>query len=604
MSITNLTIKLIDIFDTLLAKTVPDQIDLFDLIEKKNLLPNFTNLRRNAYRRSNGTWDDIYHQLQELSPETPDITIQQLKDLEWQITRENYTPIIANWSQINKGDVLVAHTYLTAFQIKELLTLHHFSHEQIPLILFNTKRIILNDYDTLIQQYHINTYMGTKEPIITYLKGKHQITIHPIYARRFSTLELKLWMIHDSIHPLIKMLRKVRLSNPYPVETIEHELYKEQVAYNLPILCFIASDLVHRMKKENRTELLLTTRDGCILMKIMSHLYPEINCQSFESSRLMYQKSNSTYVDYVKKMYNHHNSLIFDLNGSFQTGRNFFQQFIGLLPRVHLFSYSKQAPIYFGLTYNLDHPILLLENYNIDQVGSLIDFDVHGPIRAPVEISKPLIRVIHQASNNFVEQTNASLIVELISQIKSEFWLDFIKTISPGKINNTGFHLPLSQWLTEPELSFCTTYQRLIDRYTNQLQIDELNLLEISSNNYQTLNVWFQYFHGVNIHLTWLNLTQSQSNQSHLVPKKTKIIQQLDSNCKYHIIIDHRQSYDPKIWSVISDNGCYLWISKEEKLPNICLKESQNNLNQIDFNLANMETIVKTPWTLNLLFKK
>ena len=50
-----------DIFDTLLARTVENPTDIFDIVEKTYSYPNFKNIRIQSQNQSNHTIESIYH---------------------------------------------------------------------------------------------------------------------------------------------------------------------------------------------------------------------------------------------------------------------------------------------------------------------------------------------------------------------------------------------------------------------------------------------------------------------------------------------------------------------------------------------------------------
>ena len=58
-------IKSFDIFDTLIARTVKNPIDVFDIVEKQFPYNNFKFIRLQSQNQSSQTMDSIYDEYQE-----------------------------------------------------------------------------------------------------------------------------------------------------------------------------------------------------------------------------------------------------------------------------------------------------------------------------------------------------------------------------------------------------------------------------------------------------------------------------------------------------------------------------------------------------------
>lgn len=113
-----------DIFDTLLARTVQQPIDIFDIVERKMPYPNFKNLRLQAQNNSNHTIDNIYHHFKLLTNES-DESIRQIREFELKTEMENTIPIVSNILKVSDGDILVSDMYLSHDEIIRLLNYHN-----------------------------------------------------------------------------------------------------------------------------------------------------------------------------------------------------------------------------------------------------------------------------------------------------------------------------------------------------------------------------------------------------------------------------------------------------------------------------------------------
>jgi predicted HAD superfamily hydrolase len=106
------TVSSFDIFDTLLARTVINPIDIFDIVERTFPYNNFKQLRIDAQNRSKPTIEDIYLQFKLLTGES-DEQIKRLRTFELKKTEmENTIPIMSNILKINNGDIFVSDMYL------------------------------------------------------------------------------------------------------------------------------------------------------------------------------------------------------------------------------------------------------------------------------------------------------------------------------------------------------------------------------------------------------------------------------------------------------------------------------------------------------------
>jgi predicted HAD superfamily hydrolase len=118
------TVNSFDIFDTLLARTVPYPSEIFTLIEYNYPYKNFKKIRIEASKNSNGTFKDIYKQFQILTNET-DENIKKLKKYEFKTEKLNTIPIMSNILNIKDNDIFISDMYLSRKKIRKLLDYHN-----------------------------------------------------------------------------------------------------------------------------------------------------------------------------------------------------------------------------------------------------------------------------------------------------------------------------------------------------------------------------------------------------------------------------------------------------------------------------------------------
>ena len=117
-----------DVFDTLIARTVPHPHDIFSIVEKIHPYPRFKALRIEAERRSNGTIADIYKQFQSLTGES---NVDTLRELEFKMELEHTIPI-----QTNIQMLLCQHDMAFVESTQMRINLH-------PLKQLSSKQILL-----------------------------------------------------------------------------------------------------------------------------------------------------------------------------------------------------------------------------------------------------------------------------------------------------------------------------------------------------------------------------------------------------------------------------------------------------------------------------
>jgi hypothetical protein len=422
------TVKSWDIFDTLLARNVIAPTDIFSIIENKYPYPGFKKKRILAEQRSNGTIHEIYRQFKIITNDDDNV-IELLRKYELQIEKENTIPIQTNIKKMKPEDILVSDMYLTHDEIKELLEYHGLTRYS-NLYVYSGGKSGGFAWEELIKKYKITSHTG--DNIHSDINMASRYGIHAVYtdSYKFTQLETMLITLDTSICSLI---RRFRLSNPYPEKSNEYSLFNEQINYNIPLLLVACRKLADIMSSENRSTVLFLTRDGCLIIKLFKLLYPNFNSIYFHSSRIMNKNINSDYSKYVRSVYNKDTCILFDLHGSFESARAFFIGEFGHLPRVLLFNYNKLAPIFDGLTYIHNEECDLIERLNPDLIGTLCNFIGTRDIRMPLEYNIEYIRIIHNVVDLFCSYISTDNIIMLLissrSFIQYEKWIDYYKSI-------------------------------------------------------------------------------------------------------------------------------------------------------------------------------
>ena len=572
-----------DIFDTLLARTVKVPSDLFDIIEQKFPYPNFKQIRVLAEQNSNGTMDSIYNNIQQITNESTELT-QKLREFEIQTEMENTIPIMSNILQINDGDILVSDMYLSHNEIRRLLDYHKIN-PNTTLYVSPGGKYNGSMWNKLVQEYKILSHTGDNYHSDIEMASKYNILGIHTTSHKFTVLETFFLTRNFEVS---RFLRRFRLMNPYIKNSEEWYTYEIQISINIPVLIFICHKLAEILEKENRTTVLFLTRDGCLLIKLFSFIYPQYKAVYLHSSRIINLNYTDDYISYLKENYNKDTCLLFDLHGKFNTGKNMWQSNFGHLPRIFIFDLSGIVDISDNITYiTTSNP--LIENLNLDLWGCLVDYKNNKAIRMPTGYDLNLASITHKTLQKFIDYTyNKQLLCgELFKDDK--IWSNYyINHCTPCiKSQNFDFHNTLTDLANHYKTDkgtvydcahhYTILYQEIISDILDKNPYKKVDLLEIglnpdSADNIPSLLMWNDYFNK-NINITGFDINPDfqkfnrqynnikiligdQSNENDLQQLKYK---------QYDIIIDdgyhaskHQQISFKTLWSSLKSGGYYI----------------------------------------------
>jgi hypothetical protein len=401
-----------DVFDTLLARKVLNPCDIFSIIEETYPYPNYRKQRSDAQCSSNGSIDDTYVKFGEMYNVDKE-TCDKLKEFEIQ-TEINYSYLImTNCKLVNDGDILISDMYLTGEQIMRILRSHGFNKD-VTIYATPSGKSSGTIWPLLKEKYIIKKHMG--DNMHSDINMAINAGISPKYTEIHKINDTEQFFIDNNLIEFGLTLRQFRHANPYMINTKEYELYNDQASFNIPLLILTSNKLYDILKKENRSKLLLITRDGCLLKHIFKVMYPSIECVELQSSRNVNRNPNEEYKSYLRSVYNKDTCLIFDIHGAFCSGRGLFKELFGCYPRVHLLGYDrffKGSEPYPELTYTSTK---CFESFNIDCVGSLIRLEDGNFIRAPI--------IEYEIANAIIYKDTVISFCKFITKYKDAIYLD------------------------------------------------------------------------------------------------------------------------------------------------------------------------------------
>lgn len=379
------TVNSFDVFDTIIARRCNVPTDIFLIIEKTYPFPNFEKFRKKSEINAL-TLNDIYLNFQNITKLSND-EIENLKDFEIQTEINNSYLIITNYNLVKDGDILISDMYLSSEQIMRILVALGFK-KKVTIYSSSCGKSKYNGsmYEYLNTLYKINLHIGDNEYSDIVMAKKYNIPTKITTIHKLNNTEL--FFFENGYCEFAFILREFRHTNCYLENTKEFNLFDDQISVNIPILVYISQKLNDFMIKNNKETLLLFTRDGCFLEHIFPTLYKTSNYKRFESSRRIHSNYNEEYKKYVKSMYND-KCVIFDLNGSFSSGRKLYLEIFNKLPTVYVFSYDYADVSFDGfhymINYNQNKTGHFIEKYNTDTVGTLLNLKDGKFIRRELE---------------------------------------------------------------------------------------------------------------------------------------------------------------------------------------------------------------------------
>jgi hypothetical protein len=587
----SISVDSFDVFDTLLARTVRLPTDIFGLIEDSFPYKNFKELRIKSERQSNFTFDNIYHQFKLLTNET-DETIELLKKYELTTEMNNTIPIKSNILKMQNGDICVSDMYLCQEDILKLLRFHNIN-ANIKMYVSPFGKSSGHMWETLQKTHYINSHTGDNYHSDIVMAKKYNI--HGIYTQihRFTALESRLIEVDFD---LCKMFRTFRLSNTYEECAIEYNVYDNQAQYNIPILLFICRQLSNILTSENRTKVLFFSRDGFLIMKLFMKLYPQYESIYTYSSRIINNNYTDDYVEYLKSIYSKDDCLMFDINGSFTSGRHLFMSKFGHLPRLFVFSFWDKNLYYDGVTHIVERSEKL-EDFNYAPTGTLVDFKNNTPYFLPSEFDPALVNVAIQTVEDFVDFVTENRLNEIKNATifdNTEFWVSYYYDVilrANAKLTHVVHHSTRTLTVLANKYNsdkgnvykcahhYTLYYQQIISDLLRDYSPTHhrIELLEIGLNRDDTASIpsllmWNEYFHG-RVNITGFDINRDFLKFNNVYPN-IQIIQGDQSlqsevarlkNKTYDIIIDdgwhaskHQQISFKSLWSAVKSGGFYV----------------------------------------------
>jgi hypothetical protein len=423
-----LNVNSFDVFDTLIARNVKCPTDIFDIIEKTCPFPNFKKYRIMSEKENGLTLDSIYNEFQKNTNESNDV-IELLKEFEILTEINNSYLIMSNVNLVNDGDILISDMYLSPSQISRILkSLGFTKNVNIYSSSIGLSKSNGTLFEYLLNKYNIILHTGDNEYSDCYMANKYNIPYKLTQLHKFNDTE-KFFIDNEKYKNFGFLIRKFRLQNPYPEASKAFFLYNDQAIINIPLLVMLSFNLKEYLIAEKRDTILFSTRDSCLIQPIFNTIFPDISTKTFHTSRIMNNSDNPEYDKYIFNTYNDSTCIIFDGHGSFNSGRKKYMKIFNNLPRIHIFSLAEHnLLLYDKLSYNIKFGNATYELFNVDTIGTLIDFKNKNFIRHDLDGYK--------IENAEIYKETISTFCKFLKLQDNRYILDIFEKTSSEMINN------------------------------------------------------------------------------------------------------------------------------------------------------------------------
>jgi hypothetical protein len=327
------------------------------------------------------------------------IYISFLKNIEIETELEHIIPITSNINKINDGDIIVSDMYLQKEILLKFIKKVGIK-KNIELFVSPNGKHTGKIWNIIFQKYNIISHTGDNlHSDIDVPKKMYNINTIITNIYKYTKLE------NDIPLDVANIIREFRLRNPYDEYSNEFLLYDEQCQSNIMLLCLFSCQINNIVIKESLKKILFCTRDCCLLYKLFHFLFPQHTYIIYNTSRVMNKNYNNEYIEYIKSVYSIE-SIIIDLQGSFESGRKLYLETFNELPRVHILCFNNKAPIYNKLSFSCKQTMNdYMELLNTDKIGTLIKYSNGNFIRTKNENEKNMhfINIAHDTFQGFLD---------------------------------------------------------------------------------------------------------------------------------------------------------------------------------------------------------
>jgi hypothetical protein len=380
-----------DCFDTLVARRFVYPYTIFEEVGKRLSIENFTKMRIKAEKRSNGTYQGIYENLNGID-----------SDVEFQVELEHLYGIQENIDKVQNGDIIISDMYFSKEQITQILQSCGLKKDIKIYVTPDGKRkgYIWSSLPKINIHIGDNYKSDVESPSNFGIKAEHYTNHILNEVEKF---------VYDFDEQLACWMRYVRLKCPYNT-THKRALWNDQTNYNIPVLALASLELPNK-------PIAFTFRDSVYWQKIYEEITGKKSKQ-LHVSRKCYTNPSIEFTNYV--LSETKNCVIADLQGTGKSIKSFFKN----IPEVIYICGPTEEPV-ISMAGKVSDSI---ERHNCNMLGSVIGWNHNGPIRAQcehdyniVKIQENAVDIAVRSAKFFKVKRNKSLLINLLWKMKDNY---------------------------------------------------------------------------------------------------------------------------------------------------------------------------------------
>lgn len=270
-----------DVFDTLIARFVPNPHAVFQTVETNSNAPGFVRRRMDAQAALDRigapyVLHDIYRQMVKdgLTPQDA----RQLIQAEIAVEHSTLFPIRRNVERVDSSDLIISDMYLSPETISGILFQTCDLHLHRPIIRSNWGKHSGTIWPLVLDTYVIRKHVGDNPNSDQKVPGSFRINCELARDSEFSAWERAL---HEAgLGHLAMIQREVRLRMIPPDATAFHHAV---VGPYVTILVCFAMQLLHRFGRDS--EFTFLSRSSDELARVFSSMFPDVPVRGLDISR-------------------------------------------------------------------------------------------------------------------------------------------------------------------------------------------------------------------------------------------------------------------------------------------------------------------------------
>jgi len=391
-------VRSFDVWDTLLARRVPQPDSVFEIVERRTGWTDFRATRMKCYAP---TLRAVYETFQMIT-RCSDAERAALVAAELLAEADAVYLIRANAALVRPGDLLVSDMYLSPEDILTLLRRAGFD-TPVELVVTYDGKAGGWVWPQLRARFSIEWHLGdnphsdVRAPAAHGVEGRLTTLHAPTIMEQCFAAQGSPWAA--------QALREFRLTAA-PVAAEDAELFALQTEQHVPLLLHMCAAIAELCAAEGRDTVLLCTRDGCLLERVLPALYPHLTAVRFHTSRVALRSGDAVYARYVRALFAAHGGadkcLVFDVVGGTMTTLRFLRQLLcdadrGVQPRMLVYAGGQDTGTWPpGLSCTHSRDLMRLEFFNADVVGMLLRMEERADgsfvdVRVPAPIASRVL---------------------------------------------------------------------------------------------------------------------------------------------------------------------------------------------------------------------